>query len=257
VRRFWRPAALPGAHSCEERVARIEERDKRSLAPRRSILASSLLLQLRVPVHVADELWPAFESDVVVGVDRLPRRPDRLAAERHAGLARRAVGLALVASDAGEHAVRPVGDAAVGARHDVVDRELARARLLAAILAHVAVALENVATAECNGRLRLAVVARQRDDFRHAQSRADRLHEGFAVARAQSRPVAPRERLVVGDVDDAGCVVPNEHECARDRGDVYRLPVAVEHKCRALEDVCVHWSLIVSPTHSEAAKLST
>lgn len=48
------------------------------------------LLQLRAPVHLADELRPAFQPAAVGGVDRLPRRADRLAAKRQAGFARRA-----------------------------------------------------------------------------------------------------------------------------------------------------------------------
>ena len=40
------------------------------------------LLQFSVPVRFADELRPAFDPHVVVGVHRLPRRPDRLAAQR-------------------------------------------------------------------------------------------------------------------------------------------------------------------------------
>src|SRR6185295_11450994 len=100
-----------------------------------------LLFQFSVPVHVADKLRPAFEPHVVVGVNRLPRRTVWLAPERHAGLARRAVGLALVARHAGQYAVRPARHATLSARHDVVDRELASVGLRAAVLADVMVAL--------------------------------------------------------------------------------------------------------------------
>src|SRR5688500_8180362 len=66
VRQFWRLAALPGAHSCK--------------APGLSTgNHSQSLLQFHVPIHFADELRPTFESYVVVGIDRLPCRPDRLA----------------------------------------------------------------------------------------------------------------------------------------------------------------------------------
>src|SRR3712207_3840146 len=58
----------------------------------------------------------------MVGVYRLPRRPNWLAPQRHAGFARRAVGLSLVASDASEHAVRPARHATLRPRHNVVNR---------------------------------------------------------------------------------------------------------------------------------------
>src|SRR5262245_27031619 len=102
-------------------------------------------LQFSVPVHIADELRPAFQPDVMVGIHRLPRRPHRLASQRHAGLARRAVRLSLIAGHAGQHAVRPARHATLRSRHYVVDRKFVDARLAAAILAYVMVALEHVA----------------------------------------------------------------------------------------------------------------
>ena len=68
-------------------------------------------------------------------VERLPRRPDRLLAQPHPGLLRRAVGLPLVAGHARQHAVLPARLAALRTRHDVVDRQLLAARLDAAVLA--------------------------------------------------------------------------------------------------------------------------
>ncbi len=114
---------------------------------------SLLFFQLCVPVHVAHELRPAFQSHVVVGVYRLPRRSDRLATQRHAGVARRTVGLSLVARYAGQHAVRPTRNATSRSRHNVVDREFFRARRVAAVLAHVVVTLKNVASAERRCRI--------------------------------------------------------------------------------------------------------
>src|SRR3954468_15102709 len=82
--------------------------------------ATQSLLQFSVPVHVANKLRPAFEPDMVVGINRLPRRPNRLAPQRHTGFAECAVGLALVARHACQHAVRPARHAAVRPRNKVI-----------------------------------------------------------------------------------------------------------------------------------------
>ena len=62
---------------------------------------------------------------VMVSINRLPRRTDRLTPQHHAGFARRTIGLPLVARYACQHTVGPVRHAALSTRHDVVDRELA------------------------------------------------------------------------------------------------------------------------------------
>src|SRR3954463_11078937 len=58
---------------------------------------SHLLLQFSAPVHVAHKLRPALEPHMVVGVHRPPCWTDRLTPQHHACLARRAIGLTLVA----------------------------------------------------------------------------------------------------------------------------------------------------------------
>ena len=67
------------------------------------------------------------------------------------GLVGRAVALLVVASAAARHDVQPVGQTAAGARDHVVERELARAERIPAVLAAVVVAAEDVLAAEVNG----------------------------------------------------------------------------------------------------------
>src|SRR3989304_4415962 len=62
VTRLWRPLPLPGGHSC--------------VGPRPCgqgpLGVTTLLSQRHVPVRFADELRPAFDSHLVVRVQRLP-----------------------------------------------------------------------------------------------------------------------------------------------------------------------------------------
>ena len=120
VRQFWRLAALPGAHSCRVKSSR-------RLEP--GAIVFLLLRQFNVPVRLADELRPAFDPQLVSRVQRVPRRLDRLLAQSHSGLLGRAVGLPLVARQAGQHAVVPPRLTALGPRHDVVDRQFLAPRL--------------------------------------------------------------------------------------------------------------------------------
>src|SRR5437588_8431252 len=71
---------------------------------------------------------------MVVGVHRLPCWANRLTPQHHAGFARRTIDLSLVAPHACQHTVGPVRHATLSARHDVVDRELVCAWLVAAVL---------------------------------------------------------------------------------------------------------------------------
>ena len=141
VRQFWRLAALPGAHSCKR--PRPCDRGRFITYFCNSAFQYTSLTNFD---QLSSRTWWSAYTGFHVG-----RTGCR--AQHHAGLARRAVGLALVARHACQHAVRPARHATLRPRHDVVDRQLVRARLAAAVLADVAVALENVAAAERHGRL--------------------------------------------------------------------------------------------------------
>src|SRR5262245_10913642 len=70
-------------------------------------VAAWLWFELGVPVCFADELAPAGDRGVPRGVQWLPLGPAGLGVELHVSLARGAVGLFLVALDAGQDAVFP------------------------------------------------------------------------------------------------------------------------------------------------------
>src|SRR5678809_1441485 len=93
----------------------------------------------------AEELVPGLAAIARRDLDeRLPRRLLGRPAELESRLGRAAVRLDLVALHAREHAVLPRRHAPAAPRDDVVDGELLRPGLDAAILARIAVALEQV-----------------------------------------------------------------------------------------------------------------
>ena len=104
-------------------------------------------------------MFPAIVGDGADGdVDEwTPLRTLRLLDEVHAGLGRRAVGFARVARDTGADDVLPRGRPSTISRDDVVEVQLAAVETLAAILAHIVVALENVVARELHFLVRKAV----------------------------------------------------------------------------------------------------
>jgi hypothetical protein len=156
-------------------------------------------------------------------VERIPDRLDRLACQPHLGLLRSAVRLALVALQARQYAVVPPRLAALGTRDDVVDRQFLRTGLLAAVLAGVMVALENVPAAE-----RDTVAAGSRSYSVSVITSGTRrrtshcLDEAVAVCRLQLRPVLPRVGLIVAGIHDTSGLVPQQHQCTRYGGHMSR-----------------------------------
>src|SRR5262245_66695431 len=101
---------------------------------------ASSRLQLDLPVRPAEELVPGLAAIARRDLDeRLPRRLPGRPAELEARLGRAPVGLDLVALHARQDAVLPRRDASAAPRDDVVDGELLRSGLDAAVLARVAV----------------------------------------------------------------------------------------------------------------------
>ena len=121
------------------------------------------LFQFHVPVRFADELRPAFDSRSMRSVKRIPHRSRRLMQQRHVSLLGSSIGLPGVAVDTGQHTVGPAGKASTRTRHHVVDGQFLAAGSAAAVLAHIAVSLEHVASAEGNNLDRQTIVASQRD----------------------------------------------------------------------------------------------
>src|SRR5205807_5727707 len=108
------------------------------------------LLQLDRPVSAVEEAPPRLV--LAVGQLQVQQRAAprllRLADQGHAGLARGAAALADVAGHAGADDVLPGGLAALAARDHVVQAQLAGRELLAAVLALVVVAGEDVPAVE-------------------------------------------------------------------------------------------------------------
>jgi len=95
-------------------------------------------------------MFPAIVRDGIEGDihERPPLRSLWFADEMHSSLYRRAVRFASVARNTGADDVFPIRQAAVIARNDVVEIQLAPVKTLRAILASVPVALEDVVPGE-------------------------------------------------------------------------------------------------------------
>src|SRR5688572_3401240 len=125
---------------------------------------ASSRLKLDLPIGPAEELVPGLAAIARRDLDeRLPRGLLGRPAELEARLGRAPVGLPLVALDARQHAVLPRRHASAAARDDVVDRELLGSGLDPAVLARVAVALEEVLPREDDRPSALPLVGREQD----------------------------------------------------------------------------------------------
>ena len=131
-----------------------------------------IFAQLDVPVGEVNEVFPTVvllqaEADLH---ERAPFRALGFAHEIHAGLVRRAVGLARVALDARAHDVFPSRRPAAIARDDVVQVQILAVKNVAAILAGIFVALKNVVTRELHFLFRQPVIHQKQDDARDADA---------------------------------------------------------------------------------------
>src|SRR5438093_12686715 len=105
-----------------------------------------LIAQLDVPVGEIDKVPPAFmlrrrKCDMH---ERAPLRPLRLANQTHVGFLRQPVAFARVTLDARANYIFPRRRPASIARHDMIEIQFISLENMAAILASVLVALENV-----------------------------------------------------------------------------------------------------------------
>src|SRR5690606_27190611 len=108
--------------------------------------SDDIFSQLDVPVGEIDKMLPAvvlLQAEIDLH-ERAPLRPLGLANEMHTGFLRCAVCLDRIALDARADNVLPAGRAAAIARDDVVEIEILPVEHMAAILAGVFVALEDV-----------------------------------------------------------------------------------------------------------------
>src|SRR5579862_2177735 len=202
-------------------------------------------IELDFPVRPAEKHLPGLPP--LAGRDlhqRLPGRLLRRLAEPETRLVRRPVGLPLVALHAGEDAVFPRRGASAAARGHVVDRELFRPRLEAAILASVAVTLEEVLARKDDGASPRALVGRQDDDLRRHERQARRADDRVAEAQLLPARVVPGCQVMGRErprfEDERGSL---GHETNRllDRRRPDRHPAPVEDEGRALKQgIAVH-----------------
>ena len=152
---------------------------------------------------------------------------------------REPVALARIARDARADDVLPRGQPAFVARDDVIEIQVLPVEMLAAILAGILVALEDVVPRELHLLPRHPVEQHQHDDARHADLEGDRV-DHFVVRLAVGK-VAPALEVVrleivcaVG-IDDLRMARAKERESPADRADIDRLPETVQNEDLAVE----------------------
>lgn len=193
------------------------------------------LLKFDVPVSEIEEVFPAF---ALAGVkdetdDRAPFGADGFADEAHTGLVGEAVGFAGITADAGADDVFPGGFTAAITRDDVVEVEVFAGEVLAAVLADILVAFEDVDAGELEFLAREFVEPGEQDHARHADDGARGVDgiDGFErrIIAGEIHPVHKVEdtKVVFVMVDDVGVATREEGKGALGTDDVHRLPEAV------------------------------
>ena len=165
---------------------------------------------------------------------RTPFGPLGLAHQVQGGLLRGAVGFLRVAADARTDNVLPRGRPPAVARDDVIQIQILALEDPAAVLAGVAVALENVVPGELDFLLGKAVEHHEQDHPRHPDFKGDG-GNGFPMRfqRGKIPPLVETEGLegaLLVAQDDVGMALEQEREGAPGRADIDRLPKAVQHQ---------------------------
>ena len=178
--------------------------------------------------------------------ERTPLGPLRLAHQAHLGLGRGAVGLARVAGDARAHDVLPGGRAAAVAGNHVVEVQVAPIEGLAAVLAGVPVALEEVVPGELDLLLGETVEAHQQDHPGHPDPERHRTHRSLGVRRGpgQVAPLLEVEGPIIAVAHPEhhlGVPLEEKRQRPADRADVDRLPQPVEDEDLIAEDAAHRW----------------
>lgn len=137
--------------------------------------SSNILAQLHVPVRQINEVFPTVvlvETEVDLH-ERTPLGSLRLFDEMQSDFLRRVIGFLGITLDTGTDDVFPRGGAATIARDNVIQIQVLPVEDVAAVLAGVAVALEDVVARELHFLLRHAVVREQQDHAREADAEGD------------------------------------------------------------------------------------
>lgn len=163
-----------------------------------------------------------------------PLGPFRFADQTHVRLARKAVALARIAWNAGADHIFPCRCSPAIARHNVIQVQFAAIKGMAAVLAGVFVALENVVTRKFYFLLRQPIENQQHDHTRDTNLKRNRRdHLVVGGARRQITPAFEimRQKIVrlVGR-DDLGVTRVHQRKSAAGSADVHRLPETVKHQ---------------------------
>lgn len=182
-------------------------------------------------------VMPMRKADVDEGP---PLRTLGLANELHAGLVRQAVALAGVAGDARAHDVFPSRLPAPVARQDMVEVEIAAVEDPVAILAGVRIAFEDVVAREFDLLLGEALEKEKNDDPGNAHLQADRPgHLGLWIGLGKIFPafeIVSEEIVLLIRGDHLRMPLVEEREGATRGAGIDRLPKAIEHKNRLIQD---------------------
>lgn len=168
---------------------------------------------------------------------------DGLGDEFHAGFGGRSAALADVALGAAADNVVPRVTAVAAAGQDVVQAKLGAGKLLAAVLAAVAVAGEDVSTVELDLLFGQAIVEQEPHDSRHGDIEADgadpivgvRLELPAELADFNPGLEIVTQVVAVLDVDDLGELAEEQRKCFLGVGDADGEIVFVEHQYVAID----------------------
>ena len=157
---------------------------------------SHVFAQLDVPVGEINELLPTVvlvEAEIDLH-EWTPLGSLRLLYQMHSRFLRCAIGFASVARDAGANDVFPCRRPAMIARNDVIEIQIFAIKFFPAVLAGVAVALENVVSRELHFLFRHTIISEQQDDARQADAEGDGF-DGLWVGRLLGQ-IVPRGEVV-------------------------------------------------------------
>ena len=160
--------------------------------------------------------------------ERTPLGSLRFLHQMQASLLRSAVRFARITRDAGADNVFPRRRTAAITGNDVIQVQVFAIKQMAAVLAGVAVAVEDVVARELHLLFWHVVIREQQDDAREADAKRDRV-DGFWMRRLLGE-VVPRGKVV--GLKRTVCVIENDlrlalkeqRESAPRCADIYRLP---------------------------------
>ena len=203
---------------------------------RGQLLFGDVFAEFDVPVGEVEEVFPTVvlveaEIDLDEGA---PFGALGLADEMEAGFLGRVVGLAGVTGNAGADDIFPGGGAAAVARDDVVEVQIFPVEDVAAVLAGVVIALEDVVAGELDFLLRETIKDHEQDDAGDADFERDGADAfGVGLLGGEILPLAEAIGLkgtVLGVENDMGVTFKEQGEGPTGGADVDRLPQAVEHQ---------------------------